>query len=248
VLAQSLPFAFDDLGSGELDASPDDDAEPSGGWRVAAEISAPDGRSAPFALERQVGLGRLVVVADSGFTHNRWLDAADSSLLVLDFVSGYGVPRFDEREHGFLPETSAIRYIAKSRAMPVFLGLAALGLIFTWRGAALPARSVEEHDPAVPTLETFVSSMTALYAGTRDHAEVLARYRELVAGRIRRHFGLPPEVSREALAERVRRAGALPASRLEALARLTDPQRVETEAELKRAVQELDELEREITR
>jgi len=217
-------------------------------WDVAAEVVAADGRARPFVLSRDVGDGRLVVVADSGFTHNRWLDAGGAAALAVDLVRAWGIPRFDEREHGFLPETSAIRYIAGSAALPVFLGLTALGLLYAWRGASLPARSVEEFDPAVPTLETFVSSMSALYAGTRDHAAVLARYRELVAGRIRRHFGLPPEVSREALADRIRRAVKVPPNLLASLARLTETQPVESEAELEAAVRELDLLAREIMR
>lgn len=230
-LALGTAFAFDDA----LD------------WEVAAEITAADGRSAPFVLVRAVGAGQLVVVADSGFTHNRWLDAAEAAPLAVDFVRHFGVPRFDEREHGFLPETSAIRYLARSAAWPIFVGLAVLGLLYAWRGAALPARSVEEFDPATPTLETFVSSMAALYAGTRDHGEVLARYRELVAGRIRRHLGLPPEVSRDALAERIRRAVRGAPAVLARLEQLTETRQVESEAELAAAIRDLDQLAREIT-
>jgi hypothetical protein len=198
---------------------------------------------APFVLTRALGEGRLVVVADSGFSHNRWLDGDDAAPLAVDLVRAYGVPRFDEREHGLLPETSAFRYLASSAALPAFVGLALLGLLYAWHGAALPARSVREFDPEAPTLETYVSSMAALYAGTHDHARVLERYRELTAGRLRRHFGLPHEVSRIALAERIRRDGRVAASRL---ASLTDATRVESAAELAAAAHELDELVREI--
>jgi hypothetical protein len=214
-------------------------------WQVAAEIQWSDGTLRPFVLSRVAGDGRLVVVADSGFTHNRWLDAADSAPLALDLVLAYGAPRFDEREHGMLPETSALRYLAGSQALPAILGLALLGVLFAWWGTALPARSVQEFDPAAPTLEAFVSSMAALYAGSRDHARVLERYRELSAERLRRHFGLPQGLSRLALADRIQRDGRLGASRL---LPLTDTGAVDTAAELATAARQLDELVSEVIR
>ena len=214
-------------------------------WQVAAEIQLGDEPAAPFVLSRVLGDGQLVVIADSGFSHNRWLDAADSAPLAVDLVLAYGAPRFDEREHGLLPETSALRYLTRSQALPTILGLALLGALYAWRGTALPARSVQEFDPAVPTLEAFVSSMAALYAGTRDHARVLERYRELSAERLRRHFGLPQGFSRLALADRIRRDGRVGAERL---APLTDAGTVNTATELAAAARRLDELVTEVIR
>jgi len=214
-------------------------------WQVLAEIRAGEGPPAPFVLDRSVGDGRLVVIGDSGFTHNRWLDAADSAPLATDLVRSYGAPRFDEREHGFLPETSALRYLVRSRALPAIVGLALLGALYAWRGTALPARSVREFDPAVPTLDTFVSSMASLYAGTRDHARVLERYRELTASRLRRHFGLSQELDRLALAERIRRDGRVAPERL---APLTDVGAANTAIELTAAARQLDELVTEVAR
>ena len=212
-------------------------------WAVAARARSEEGDPHPFVLSRSVGAGLLVVVADSGFAHNRWLDAGDSAPLALDLVRAFGPPAFDEREHGFLPETSAFRYIAASAAWPVYVGLALLGLLYAWRGNALPARSVKELDPATPTLDTYVGSMAALYAGTRDHARVFERYRELTAARIRRHLGLPQEVGRLALADRIerdRKAG-------ERVMWLRDDRRIETAAQLETAVAELDALVTEVT-
>jgi hypothetical protein len=227
-------------------------------WAVAAETLQQDGGSLPFVLIRSFGDGLLVVVADSGFTHNHWLDKSDAANLAVDLVDAFGEPRFDEREHGLLPETSAFRFIAASSALPVFVGLAVLGIVYAWRGNALPARSVSEFDPAVPTLETYVTSMTALYAGTRDHSRVLERYRELTASKLRRHFGLAQEVSRRALAERIeedprsrREARDEPeaaARRREQLAGFVEPRPVATVAELEAAVRELDALVMEVTR
>jgi hypothetical protein len=224
------PFAF----AGALD------------WAVAARVgSGGSGEELhPFVLSRSLGEGLLVVVADSGFTHNRWLDGRDSAPLALDFARAFGTPRFDEREHGFLPETSAFRYIASSQALPAYLGLLFLGLLYAWRGNALPPRRVREFDPATPTLETWVASMAALYAGTRDHDRVFERYRELTASRLRRHFGLPQEVSRLALADRIER-DRKPTARL---AWLREDRAVTTEAELTAGVRELDALVAEVIR
>ena len=100
-------------------------------------------------------------------------------------------------------------------------------------------------DPAAPTLETFVASMASLYAGSRDHGRVLERYRELTAARLKRHFGLPQEVSTTALAERIRRERRLAPGRLE---RLTESQPDASAGELAAAAGELDELVEEVTR
>jgi hypothetical protein len=223
--------------------------EESSDWPVVARARKPDGPEWPFVLARPFGEGLLVVVADSGFTHNAWLDGEDAAPFAVDLVRSFGEPRFDEREHGFLPETSAFRYIASSAALPVYVGLALLGVLHAWRGNALPARSVPEFDPATPTLETYVTSMAALYAGTRDHARVLERYRELTASRLKRHFGLPQEVSRRALAERIerdRQGRPRPGAGRAPLAVLTEPRSVGTEAELASAVGELDALVSEV--
>jgi hypothetical protein len=227
-------------------------------WTVASRVARADSQPLPFVLTRAMGGGLLVVVADSGFTHNRWLDTADSAPLAVDLVAAFGPPRLDEREHGILPETSAFRYLASSPALPVYLGLALLGVLYAWRGHALPARSVVENDAAAPTLETWIHSLASLYAAGGDHARVLERYRELTAARLRRHFGLPHEVSRRALAERIERdtrsrgeerSDPLAARRRrERLAWLVEARPVTSAAELEAAVGELDILVREVTR
>lgn len=229
-------------------------------WAVAARVAvdgeAPPGAPKPFVLLRSLGEGLLVVVADSGFTHNFALDRMDSAPFAIDLVAAFGSPRFDEREHGFLPETSAFRYIAGSPARGVYVGLALLGVLYLWRGNALPARSVQEFDPAAPTLETYVASMAALYARTQDHSRALERYRELTASRLCRHFGLSQEVSRRELVERIeadrrlRSGGAEEAgSRLRGrLACLTENRSVSTAAEVESAAHALDALVLEVTR
>jgi hypothetical protein len=220
-------------------------ALPPGGSSGETESASPVGGAGAFVLEREWGAGRLVVVADARFTRNQWLDSEDAAPLAVDLVRRYGIPLFDEREHGFISETSAVRYLVSSPAWPVFVGLLLLGVLFAWWGTALPARSVEEFDPETPTLATFVDSMAALYSRSRDHSRLLERYRELTAARLRRHFGISPEVPVAALAERIGRDRQVA---LGALQSLTDRRRVDGARELAAAARELDELVREVTR
>jgi len=206
-------------------------------WRTLAKL---DGK--PFVLERALGTGRLAVVADARFLTNGWLDRADAAPFVLDLVRAYGVPWIDEHEHGLVASRGALRYLAGSPALPFFGGLALLGLGFAWFGAALPARRVQERDPNAPTLETFVASLASLYAATRDYPRVLARYRELTARKLRRHFGLPPDAPLGSLSERLARRRSVSTQGLALLVEGATPRDA---AELELSVALLDRLARE---
>lgn len=147
---------------------------------------------APFALERRLGAGRLVVVADVRVLTNARLAAADAAPFVFDWVETHGVPWIDEHAHGAVPESGAFRYLARSPARAPGLGLLGLGLLALWRGRAWPVRRVEEVDPEAPTLVAFVDSVAHLYTRTRDFERVFERYRALSLERIRRALGLAP--------------------------------------------------------
>jgi hypothetical protein len=214
--------------------------EGAGDWIVAVEIAAEaDAAARPFILTRRVGAGELVVVADVSFARNERLDAFDAAPLVVDLVRAWGSPKLDERAHGFVPEASAIHYIARSPARGVFVGLALLGGLFAWWGTALPARSVPEHDPDVPSLDSFVRSLSTLYARTGDHTRVLERYRELSFGKLRRHYGMSAATSETIVVERLRREQGVASAAIE---RIRGIESVSSPAELRRRVAELDEL------
>jgi hypothetical protein len=205
-----------------------------GPWEVAATL---DGR--PFALARTLGAGRLLVLADGRFLENRWLDHADAAPLAVDVALALGTPWIDERAHGLVPSRGTLAYLVRSPALLPFAGLALLALAFVLYGAAEPRRRVGELDPSGPTLETYVRSMAALYAGTGDNARVLARYRELTARRLRRRLGLPPDAPLAALADRLARRGGLsPAG----LAELRSERGAASAGELARAAARLDRL------
>lgn len=210
-----------------------------GGWTVVA------GAGKPFALERALGAGRLVVVADSRFLANAWLDQGDSAPLAVDLVAAWGPPLLDERDHGFRPSDGAFAYLLSSPAMPVFASLALLGLAFVWWGAALaPPLAVGAERPA-PTLEAYVLSLAALYARSGDAAGAAERYREFAAAQLRRRLGLPPDAPLGAILGRLeRRCGVDP----ERARLLRQPPPVASEAELRQQARALDEILREASR
>lgn len=223
-------------------ASPHAFAGPGEGWQAALRAGA-----RPFALERSVGEGRLVAVADARFLHNAHLGEADAAPLAVDLVRAYGRPRIDERAHGFVPETHPVRYVARSPAAPLFLGLIALGGLAAWRGSAWPRPQAwqEPEDPerTAPSLERFVASLADLYARSGDHARVAERYRELCAARIRRRLGLPAGLPVRALVERLERDGRAPPGRL----RLLEAPPPRDAAGLRQRVRALDGLVEEVT-
>jgi hypothetical protein len=157
-----------------------------------------------FAVEAPLGAGRLVLVADSVFLRNLWLDAGDAAPLAFDWLHAYGVPRLDEREHGLSDTPSATAYLVRSPALPVFAGLAASGLLFGWAGATLPRRRIGETRPAPPTLRTYVDSLARLYARAGDHGEVFERYRDHALARLRDAMSLAHDASTERVQERLR--------------------------------------------
>ena len=208
-----------------------------GDWRVSA-VSG----ERPLVLERALGAGRIVAVADATVLRNQWLDRGDAAPLVVDLVRAFGVPRFHEGGEGPRTRRSAAAYLATSPALLVFCGLALTGVLFAWQGNLVPPRALPGPETDPPGLDAFVDSLAALYAGTRDHARVLERYRELAAARLRRHFGMPPETPVGVLAERLARDRRLAPG---ALRLLVEGAPVAGERGLRDAVRVLDALVRE---
>jgi len=208
-----------------------------GDWKVRAAWA-----ERPLVLERPLGAGRIVAVADATVLRNQWLDRADAAPLVVDLVQAFGAPRFHEGDQGPRVRRSAVAYLATSPALLVFCGLALTGVLFAWQGNLVPPRALSGPETDTPGLDAFVDSLAALYAGTRDHARVLERYRELAAARLRRHFGMPPETPVGVLAERLARDRRLAPGTLRLL---VEGAPVAGERGLRDAVRALDALVRE---
>jgi len=210
-----------------------------GDWMVRARLG-----DHPFVLERALGRGQLVVVADAAFLSNVQLDQADAAPLALDLVEAYGAPRFFEPGAAAGAGRGSVAYLATSPALALFAGMALTGLLFAWQGSLVPPRAAGDAGPGAPSLETFVDSLAALYAATRDHSRVLERYRELTAARLRRHFGLAPDTPLATLIERLRRERRAAPAAIDLLAAGAGAR---DEAALRAAARALDGLVREAT-
>jgi hypothetical protein len=204
------------------------------GWTVRATAD-----EHPFALERALGAGRLVLVADARLFRNARLDAGDTAPLLVDLVRDVGAPRFVEPARPVAVEGSALAYLVTSPALGPFLGLVLVGLLLAWHGALVPPRRLAPAGMGTPTLDAFVDALAGLYARSRDWPRIAARYRELTAARLRRHFGLPAGTGAAALVARLERDARF---RGDTLAPLVAPPDVVDEAGLLAAVAALDAL------
>ena len=185
--------------------SADSPGDSLGEWRPLW-VEADEGT--PLAIERSVGEGRLILIADARIVSNDRLGHVDSAPFVFDWVREYGRPWIDEHAHGVVPESGTFRYLASSPAWAAGLGLLLVGALIVWRGHAWPLRSVSEFDPESPSLASFVDSVARLYSRTQDHTRVFDRYRSVCLDRIRRVLGLAPGTSVEIVVDSLRsRAG-----------------------------------------
>ena len=207
-----------------------------GDWIVRATRT-----TRPLVLEQVLGKGRVVAVADERLLYNSNLATADTAPLVVDLVRVYGPPVFVERTSPFAAmHTTPILYLARSSAAALLAGLLLTGILVAWRGGLVPARTIDRPEVPAPTLDVFVDSLARLYAGTQDHVRVLLRYRELVAGRLRRHLRMPPHTPLETVVAR------LETTRPAVRALLLAPPEVPTPAELRAMVARLDAFAHEV--
>jgi hypothetical protein len=216
-------------------------SEPEVEWRVRARV---DGRA--LVLERVLGHGHLVVVADATFLRNGWLDTGDAAPLAVDLARTYGLDTLDERAHGLrYDDPDALAFLAASPAAPLFVGLALLGALVFWWGTARPAPLPAVPSAAAPTLEGFVASLAALYGRSRDYTQVAERYRELSIARLRRRFSLPSDARAASVLARLRRQGRLEEA---ALSALELPAHATSARELARQVHRFDAIVEEGSR
>ena len=182
------------------------------GFDVVARV---DG--APFALEAGLGTGRVVLVADAALLQNQWLDAADGPLVAFAWVTAYGTPWLDEKEHGFADQPGTLATLASSPAMPVFAGLAVCGILFAWSGQRWRRREIEEFAADPPTLASYVDSLATLFSRVGDHDEVFERYREYGLAELRRALALEHDAGPDRVVAALRGRAEVDASDLEVL-------------------------------
>lgn len=169
-----------------------------GAWKPALLL---DGD--PFGLQAALGEGRLLVLADGAFLRNAWLDAGEGAPLAVDLVRELGVPAIDEHSHGLrLPQSRTV-LLTRLGAVPIFVALLVLAVLFVWRRAAVPVGMEPPVPSARPALDEFATSLASLYARSRDFPSLAERYRQLALERLRSHLRLPPETPGAVLVERL---------------------------------------------
>jgi hypothetical protein len=163
----------------------------------------------PFALERKIGGGKLIAIADGRFVLNSNLDKADASVLVVDLARALGAPDFDEYSHGLVASESAFALFSNPRLL-ILLALASLtALLWIAQQHSWPARTPRVQEGPAPSLDSFVESLGVLYAQSNDPNAVFGAYRASFLRRARRQLSPRFEISEHSAIERLARDRAL---------------------------------------
>jgi hypothetical protein len=158
----------------------------------------------PFALERKIGKGRLIAIADDRFLRNVNLGNVDNSLLFMDLMRRFNAPALDEHCHGMVGDVSLVRVVAASRAMlPLCAGFI---LAVTWIFAqnSWPRRMLAgAPEGPQPSLVSFVESLGVLYSRASDPPAAFRAYRSGFLRRLRRQMMPSGELDEEILLKRI---------------------------------------------
>jgi hypothetical protein len=144
---------------------------------------------APFAIERKIGTGRLIAVADDRFLRNLNLGNADNSLLFIDLVRRFDKAMFDEHCHGMVGDVSLDAAVLNSHAMlPIGVGLL-LAMVWILAQQTWPRRLAPDTlDLPSPTIAPFVESLGVLYSRAADPQAAFFAYRDGFLRRLRRQL------------------------------------------------------------
>jgi uncharacterized protein DUF4350 len=158
----------------------------------------------PFAIERKIGKGRLIAIADDRFLRNGNLGNADNSLLFMDLIRRFDAPAFDEHCHGMVGDVSLVRVVATSRAMlPLGAGFVlAVAWIFAQRAWPRRILACDSEGPQ-PSLVSFVESLGVLYSRASDPPAAFRAYRSGFLRRLRRQMMPFGELDEEVLLTRI---------------------------------------------
>ncbi len=191
----------------------------------------------PFALERRVGAGKLIAVADGRFLLNPNLDKADASVLAVDLALALGAPEFDEYSHGLVASESAFALFSNPRLLILLTIAAIAALLWIAQQHSFPARTLCDDEGPAPSLDSFVESLGILYSRSNDRLAAFHAYRTSFLRRARRRLSPGIEVSEQSAIERLARDQSLSDETRQWLEGRQSPA---SEAELVRAVRALE--------
>lgn len=153
----------------------------------AADLVRVRGEGHAFVIERHLGAGRLIGVADARVLSNRWMSEHEPALFAADLARELGLRWFEEYSHGLRQRRSLIAALGWERVSLLLLcTMTLLGTLLS-RSRLWPARELQESAGPAPTLVQFVESVSFLLykRGRRSPALVLQAYREGFLRRLR---------------------------------------------------------------
>ena len=162
------------------------------------------GDDGSLLLVRQVGSGRVALLADTSPLQNRLLDEADNAALALA-LSGRGPLTFVESVHGYGRESGLAALPARFAWALIGLVLAAL-VFMAARGRRLGPPERERRELAPPR-RAYVDSLAATTARGKAREEAVAPVRDEARRRLARRAGLREDAGDEAWLEAARGAG-----------------------------------------
>jgi hypothetical protein len=177
---------------------------------VARVKTSGDGRwtqSGPLGslvLEKPVGRGRVVLLADTSPLQNRLLGQADNAALALA-LGGKGPLTFVESVHGYGPQRGLAAIPARFGWALIFLLLAALTFMVA-RGRRLgPAEPERRELP--PPRRAYVDALAATTARGKAREDAVAPVRAEARRRLARRAGIREDAPDETWIEAARAAG-----------------------------------------
>jgi hypothetical protein len=192
----------------------------------------------PFAIERKVGKGSLIAIADDRFLRNVNLGNSDNSLLFIDLVHRFDKVVFDEHCHGMVADISLYSAVLGSRAiLPICVGLM-LEIVWVLAQHTWPRRlSVETRALASLSIEPFVESLGVLYSRASDPKAVFRAYRDGFLRRLRQQMMPFGSIEEGVILQRISRDRSLSD---ETRRWLTGPSAPKNNAELLQAVRAIE--------
>ena len=99
-------------------------------WKTLYEVNGK-----PVIIERNYGLGTLVLCADSWIFSNEALRTERRPNLLLEFLAGHKSIVFDETHHGISKQTGIANLARRYRLHGAFAMCLLLGILFVWRNS-----------------------------------------------------------------------------------------------------------------
>jgi hypothetical protein len=163
-----------------------------------------DADGMPVVVVREVGDGRVVLVADPSPLQNRLLDEADNAAFALA-LAGDGPLVFLEEPHGYGEATGLAALPDRFQWALIILCLAALLLIVARWPRLGPPDPVQT--PLFPPRRAYVDALAATLAKTRERSAAVESVRSAARERLARRAALGRDADAEAWHAAARSAG-----------------------------------------